>query len=301
MGRKKTQWDDSAIKNNRTFNHYFQRLTEIAVSMFEWKNLPETVDERFLEMALFSQGRAVFFKDEELNDYLALYCAASGPFNVYNVPINRRAYASNGYTNSNLNDKNSVIIYNNYVRTNSLGGIEWFADRLWNLDRIIDVNTNAQKTPVLVLCNENELLTMQNIYQKIDGNQPAIFAGKNIDMSNIKSVNTGAPYVADRLYMLKMQIWDEAMTYLGVSNMGYEKKERMFTREVNATQGGVIANRHSRLEMRRQACKQINEMFGLDIECNYRDEFTVDPKYGGNEGKNAYNENKNDEVVNENE
>lgn len=291
MGKRrvKTPFDDSAIKNNQSFNHYYQRLTEIAVSMFEWKNLPKTIDERFLEMTLFTQGKAIFFKDEELDGYLALYCAASGPFNIYNIPINRRAYASNGYNNGNLNDKNSVIIYNNYVRTNTMQGVEWFADRLWNLDRVIDVNTNAQKTPMLLLCDEKQLLTMKNVYQKIDGNQPAIFAGKNFDMDSIKAVTTGAPYVADRIYALKMQIWDEAMTYLGVSNMGYEKKERMFTREVNATQGGVIANRHSRLEMRRQACEQINEMFGLNIECNYRDEFVADPKYGGNEGKNAYN------------
>lgn len=291
MGRKrKTPFDDSLIKNNSTFNHYFQRLTEIAVSMFQWDNLPNTVDERFLEMTLFSQGRAIFFKDKELDDYLALYCAATGPFNIYNIPKNRRAYASNGYNNSDLTEENSVIIYNNYVRTNSLGGIEWFADRLWNLDRIIDVNTNAQKTPILLLCNENERLTMENIYQKIDGNQPALFASKGLDMSQIRSVNTGAPYVADKLYMLKMQIWDEAMTYLGVSNMGYEKKERMFTREVNATQGGVIANRHSRLEMRRKACKEINEMFGLNIQCNYREEFVEDPRYGGNTGKNDIKE-----------
>ena len=37
--------------------------------------------------------------------------------------------------------------------------------------------------------------------------------------------------------------------------------------------GGVIANRYSRLNARRKACEQINNMFGLNIECNYRDDF----------------------------
>ena len=43
--------------------------------------------------------------------------------------------------------------------------------------------------------------------------------------------------------------------------------------EVTRMMGGTIASRYSRLEMRRKACDQINKMFGLDIECNFRDDF----------------------------
>ena len=283
---QRTNFEESAFKNNATYNQYFKRLVEIGVSMFEWKNLPASIDERFMEMVLFCQGKAIFFKDDVLDDYLCLYCAATGPFNVYNIPINRRAYAANGYNNTSLTIDNSVIIYNNFTRSNSLDMVIDYSNRLYNLDRVIDVNANAQKTPVLVLCGENELLSMKNVYKELDGNAPVIFASKNLDLSQIKSINTGAPFMGDKLYNLKIQYWDEAMTYLGISNMGYEKKERMFTREVNATQGGVIANRHSRLEMRRKACKEINAMFGLDIACDYRDEFVEDPRYGGTEGKN---------------
>ena len=47
----------------------------------------------------------------------------------------------------------------------------------------------------------------------------------------------------------------------------------MITDEVTRNQGGTIASRYSRLEARRQACEQINRMFGLDIECNYREDY----------------------------
>ena len=47
----------------------------------------------------------------------------------------------------------------------------------------------------------------------------------------------------------------------------------MITDEVTRNQGGVVASRYSRLESRRDACKQINKMFNLEIWCDYRQDF----------------------------
>lgn len=273
MGRKREEssFIDSMLMNNRTYLQYYNRLTELALSMFEWKNLPSTVDARFLEMCLYGKGQAVFFKDDVLG-FLALNCTISNQWNVYNIPIGRRAYATNGYQKE-LTDKDSVIIFNNYMRTNSMLDVEMFSKRLYNLDRAIDVNANAQKTPILVQCDESQRLTMKNLYKQYDGNEPFIFGTKGLDASGIKVLTTGAPFVADKLYQLKTQIWNEALTYLGISNTNTTKKERMVTDEVIRNMGGVIASRYSRLEARRQACELINDMFGLDIWCDYRADY----------------------------
>lgn len=272
MGRKRdTQFGESAYMNNRTYMQYYNRLTELALSMFEWQNLPKTVDQRFLEMCLFSDGMCVFFEDEVLG-YLGLRCMIGGKLNVYQIPTDRRAYATNGYQKE-LDGTNSVIIFNNYLHTNSMLDIEMFSKRLYNLDRAIDVNANAQKTPVLIQCDESQRLTMKNLYKQYEGNEPFIFGSKGLDANGLKVLQTGAPYVADKLYELKTQIWNEALTYLGISNINVVKKERMITDEVTRNQGGTVASRYSRLESRRQACKQINEMFGLDIWVDYREDF----------------------------
>lgn len=269
--RRKTNFDESAIMNNRTYGEYLERLTELSISMFEWKNLPDSIDERFLELTLFGDGQAVFFKDEELG-FLCLQVAMNGGFNVYRVPIRRRAYAVNGYQR-NLDDKNSVIIYNNYLRTNSVNMVKIYSKRLYNLDRIIDVNANAQKTPVLLQGSETQRLTLLNLYKEYDGNAPVIFGDKNLDINGLKCITTEAPYVADKIYTLKTQIWNEALTYLGISNLNIQKKERLVSDEVVRNQGGTIASRYSRLQARRNACDEINKMFGLEIEVNYRDDF----------------------------
>lgn len=270
MGRK-TQFGQSAKTNNETFNYYVNRLTELALSMFEWKNLPDTIDPRFLEWCLFNDGYCVFFEDKELG-YLSLQCMIGGRLNVYRIPTERRAYASNGY-NLDLNENNSVLVFNNLIHTNSYPAIVDFSKRLYNLDRIIDVNANAQKTPVLITCDQNQKLTMKNVYMQYDGNMPVIFADTNINPNSIKVLSTGAPYVCDKVYTLKTQIWNEALTFLGVSNINVQKKERLITDEVTRSQGGTIASRYSRLEARRQACREINNMFGLNLWCDYREDF----------------------------
>ena len=145
---------ESAKRNNWTYRQYYYRLMELSISMFDWKNVPDSIDIRYLELCLFADGMSVFFKDEELG-FLALRCAIGGPLSVYRIPLKRRAYANNGY-NRELDENNSVIIFNNMLHTNSMLEVENFSMRLYNLDRAIDVNANAQKTPVLIQCDEKQ-------------------------------------------------------------------------------------------------------------------------------------------------
>lgn len=276
MGKvKDRQFWESARYNNYSFRQYYNRLVELSLSMFEWENLPESVDPRFLELALFTDGKVLFFKDDELG-YLTLRCATSGVLDEYNVPTMRRAYASNGYNNT-LDENNSVIIYNNFLRTNSMLDVENFSRRLYNIDRTIDVNINAQKTPVLIVCeSETQKLSLLNLYKSYEGNEPVIYSYNNLSKEPLKAISTGAPYVADKLTTLKTQIWNEALTYLGISNVSFTKKERMISDEVMRSQGGVVASRYSRLVMRQRACEQINKMFPeLNVKCSYREDVRV--------------------------
>lgn len=275
---------ESAVMNNATYIQYFNRLVELSVSMFEWQGLPETVDPRYLELHLFQNGSVVYFRDEVMGD-LCLDCIANGQFDVYGNPISRRAYSSYNQYQKTLNESDSVIIWNNYLRQPSALDVKMFAKRLYNLDRIIDVNANAQKTPVLVQGTEKQRSTLINLYKEFDGNAPFIFGDKNLDLNSLRAISTNAPYVADKVYQLKTQIWNEALTYLGISNLNIQKKERMITDEVQRNQGGTIASRYSRLEARREAVDKINRMFGTDISVDYREDFQITNEDENNAGE----------------
>ena len=288
--RRRTKFDESARNNDLTFIQYVNALTELATTMFEWKNLPDSIDERFLELTLFARGSAVFFKDEVMG-YLGLPCLIKGRLDVYRIPINRQAFSVNGYR-KNLTNEDSVIIWNNYIHTNSELLVRNYATRLWNLDRVIDVNANAQKTPILIKASEQQKLTLENVYMQYDGNEPVIFGDKQLDTNGFTVLKTDAPYIADKIYQLKTQYWNECLTRLGISNVNIQKKERLISDEVTRAMGGVIASRYSRLEMRRQAADAINRMFGLNVEVDYRedyrqtdDEFMIEGMTGEDRGR----------------
>lgn len=272
MKKPKRSWETMKL-NNDTFIDYMTRLQEIAINMFEWAGLPDTVDERFLELTLCEYGYLVYFNDEEIGDLVAT-AMIGGPLDVYRIPINRRAYAYNGYQ-KDLTNKDSVLVFNNYLRTPSMLTILLYARRLYEIERTIDVNVKAQKTPVAIICDESQLFTMKQVYEKFDGNEPIIFGAKNLDLKGIQSMKTDAPFVADKLNTLKKQIWNEAMTIFGVENANTEKKERLVSDEVLSSLGTVQAQRYVMLNARRQAAKQINKMFGTQIEVNFRQDFSA--------------------------
>lgn len=270
--KPKRSWEAKKM-NDDIFIDYFNRLEEIAINMFEWSNLPDTVDERFLELTLCEYGFLVYFNDEVIGNLVAT-CMLGGALDVYRIPTNRKAYATNGYQKE-LTDKDSVLIFNNYLHTPTMLTILLYAKRIAEIDRTIDINVRAQKTPVAVLCDESQLLTFKNAYEKIDGNEPVIFGTKNLDLKNITAIKTDAPFVADKLNILKRQLWNEVMTFMGVENSNSEKKERLVTDEILSNLGGVQAQRYVMLNSRRQAADKINKMFGTDIEVNFRQDFSA--------------------------
>lgn len=270
--RNKPFWTSSR-DNSLAFLQYYEWLTDLAVSMFEWQNLPNEIDERYLELALYASGQAVFFYDDVMG-YMTLRCTTSGLFNPYGIPKERVAIGYNGYQKK-VDDKNSVMIFNNYMRRPTMPVMEQYAARLANLERAIDVNTNAQKTPILLTCEEGQKLTLETVYQKYDGNEPVIYGYKAINPDSIKAISTGAPLVAPDLYELKTQIWNEAITRIGISNINSQKRERMITDEIVRNMGATISSRYSRLEMRKKAARQINRMFGLNIDVVFREDFQL--------------------------
>lgn len=272
MGRRnKTGFFESALKNTVAFDEYVDRLTELAVAMFDWQGLPVTVDQRYLELSLFFDGRAIFYKDDALNEFMCLKVAPAGGFDPYGIPARRRAYGFNGYQYPGLDAKNSIIIYNNMLHKNSVRMTRVYAARLAELDRIIEVNSKAQRTPILVQATEKQRLTMKNLYMQYDGNEPFIFGDQTIDPDTLKAFRTDAPFVSDKLYLLKTQIWNEALTYLGISNASYFKRERMVADEVARSMGGTLACRYSRLTERQRAADAINRIFGLNVSVSFRD------------------------------
>ena len=280
---------ESLQRNRRAFNHYYWQLYEMALAMPEWYgNLPPTINTRYLEEALCIDSMAVIWRDE-VAGWACARVTNMGELNLYNEPDTYAAYASNGLF-VELNRENSVLVYNNLAHTNTAPDLLTFSRRLANYDMIMDVNVTAQKTPVLILAeDEKQRLSLMNLYQKYDGDQPFIFGYKRGMTANpLTALTTGAPWIADRLYELKSKVWNEALTYLGVSNVSYNKSQYQGRDEVQRLMGGAVASRWSRLEARQTAAEALNRLFekygeGYNVKVQYRGDLSssMSDTYGG--------------------
>ena len=144
------------------------------------------------------------------------------------------------------------------------GTMELFAYRLYEAEQTALINIKAQKTPILLLTDDKQRLTMENLYMKFEGNSPVIFGDKNSLGENVvKAINTQAPFIADKVIDYKKEIWNEALTYLGINNIMVDKKERLITDEANSNNELINLNLESYLAPRLEACRQFNEKFGF--------------------------------------
>lgn len=270
MSRKKTFFGESLLMNNSTFMGYFYRLAEIAMSRYEWINLPETCDARYLEMSLFTQNCAVFMQDDVVG-IVTLSALPESSFNLYGDPLRIRGYSRYNDVQISAGIDDCVLVWNNQMHTSDFRNLQDFAKRLYNLDRTIDVNVGAQKTPVLLAGRDTQQLTLKNLYKEYDGNAPVIFGDSNLDINGLRCLKTDAPYVSDKLYELKVYYWNEALTYLGIPNTNVMKRERVITDEVRRAQAGAFASRNSSLYTRKRACEKFNQIWpGYNVDVRFR-------------------------------
>lgn len=268
----KSEFRDAMLLNNQTYIDYLERLKKIATSLFEWVNLPDSCNARYLELTLYYKGQAALLYD---NDYGFINTQAcdSGYINIYGLPtlINCYSYSYNKMRSTYVpdsdenseKDKECILVLNNYQRVPTAVTLELFAYRLAELQRTFDVNIKAQRTPILLRTDQKQIFTLKKMYEEYDGNTPAIFADKNlVTDDSLKAINTEAKLIARELNDAKREIWNEALTFLGVSNLS-EKRERLISSEADSNNELVNLNLQSYLIPRQQACKEFNDKFGL--------------------------------------
>lgn len=266
----KDAFRDAILMNDSTYVDYLERMKKICLSMFEWQNLPTSMNARFIEMCLFYNGQAALLYDDNYG-YINTMAADGGYINIYGLPteLNCYSYRFNQrrslYMTDTGEEKGSecILVMNNYERVPTCATVNLFAYRLAEAQRTADVNIKAQRTPILLTTDQKQLFTLKKMYEEYDGNTPAIFADKNtITPDALKAIKTDAPFIAQNIMDYKREIWNEFLTFMGISNLS-EKRERMVSNEIDSNNELVNLNLQALLIPRKEACRQFNEKYGL--------------------------------------
>lgn len=263
---------DSAYVNSDTYLDYLNRFKQVALSQFEWVNLPESMNGDYLELCLYYFGQASLLYDENFG-FINTKCCTNGKINIYGLPTSLNCFSYeysedrklySGLIPSQTKTDCCILVKNNIEKLPTARTMELFALRLYEAERTCDVNIKAQKTPVILKGDESLKLTLKNLYSQYEGNEPVIYVDKKqLGNEAIECVKTEAPFIADKLMIYKQQIWNEALTFLGIDNVANEKKERLVESEASSNNEIVNLNLQARLHTRKEACKQFNEYFGL--------------------------------------
>ena len=266
----KDAFRDAMLMNNQTYVDYLERMKKICLSMFEWQNLPPSMDSRYLEMCLYYQGQAALLYDDVLG-YVNTMASDGGYINIYGLPTEVMCYSYRFNQRRSLymtdtgeeKGKECILVLNNYERVPTAATITLFAYRLAEAQRTADVNIKAQRTPLLITTDQKQYFTLKKMYEEYDGNTPAIFADKNVITPDaLKSVKTDAPFIVNDIMEYKREIWNEFLTFIGLQNLS-EKKERLISNEVDSNNEVINMNLQALLIPRKEACKQFNEKYGL--------------------------------------
>lgn len=266
----KDAFRDAILMNDSTYVDYLERMKKICLSMFEWQNLPTSMNARFIEMCLFYNGQAALLYDDNYG-FINTMAADGGYINIYGLPteLNCYSYRFNQrrslYMTDTGEEKGSecILVMNNYERVPTCATVNLFAYRLAEAQRTADVNIKAQRTPILLTTDQKQIFTLKKMYEEYDGNTPAIFADKNtITPDALKAIKTDAPFIAQNIMDYKREIWNEFLTFMGISNLS-EKRERMVSNEIDSNNELVNLNLQALLTPRKEACKQFNEKYGL--------------------------------------
>lgn len=266
----------AAIEKN-----YFRIMTELCVNRFKWEGLPAGVDSRFMEMALHSQGLAVFFHSSdlpssELSDkydrYFCLRGAGAGILNMYDNPVEFWVYG-NTMINERIPGDRCVPIWANMLRTPEMETVALYASRLAENDISIDIASMNLRQPTVIVANEETRLSWKNIMQQKWRGAFQIWGAPGLDMSALQKFDVaGDVRTLEHLQLSRSRIWNDGMTMLGIDNSNQEKKERLVAGEVSANNAQVSAYKAVALNSRRYACEQINAMYpelGGKVRVNY--------------------------------
>lgn len=263
--------------NQTAYMFYRHWLLSLAVNRFKWQGLPETCDERYLEITLLFEGQASIAAPKKTPGvFYSTQVAFNAPINLYDNPTSWRSVGNNGW-NFAANNSTGVIVFDNRLRSPIIPYLEYMARRLSKVDRVADVNMMHQFTPWVLEVQQNQVYDAQNLIKQVLGGEPAVLGYQGLtDAVKPEVLGTDVPFIGNELNNMALGIWNTIFRFLGIPAMN-EKAERLITAEVQTQENNSDLMALDGLGARREACDKFNKRFGhhygIELSVNWNTDY----------------------------
>lgn len=218
-------------RRNEIASDYRNRLGLIFENSITFENLPTDLPKRYLTRVLREKGGIAYDKISGL--YLPYVRMG---IDVYGLPT---GYTLVGYDGTVFTRRTDEVII---LRTNPHSvPVQQFLDiqieKLVEFDMSIMQNLDAIKTmSVIDVPDIKTLNTLQNLDDSRRIGASVAFAS-SLATKSLNVFSTNAQFFIDKLNEARREIWNDTLAYLGVSTANVDKRERVQSAEVVATEG----------------------------------------------------------------
>lgn len=267
---------ESANYNYRTFTKNLDMLLSLAVNRFRWEGLPDTCNARYLEKMLHRNGLATlsYREDEPTQVWTTLTAMPQGEYNMYGIPTTWRAVGYDGLTDYPVTNANGALCYYSYARVSPWNALEIYARKMAHYERTEDVNLTQQMRPFIGIAPQEKRMELINLLKQVEGGEPAILGDEGLSklVDNVKTLDIGVPLITEELARSWQNVLNQALLYLGIPHLAFEKGERMIEDEARANTAPTNIQLLDCLQARREFCDDVNRRFGLDIHVYFNED-----------------------------
>ena len=298
MSKNKSIWNRgdelllSDTLQSRNLGRLFYLFTNLALNRFKWEGLPQGLESRHIEKALFEFGQCAFVDDKEVG-LICLGCSNTGGYNVYGEPTNVLLTGVGYSKHYPLSEVERIL--NNDTLVPTKFHVEYYTNKIYEIDKAMYKNLKQQKRPFVIATDKETQLTMKNVMKQVKEDEEEIYVDKRLDNGGQLGINvlqTNAPYLIDKYQQMKNDLMCEFLTIMGLnnSNANNNKKERLLVDEVNVNNGEILMHLDVDYKNRLEACERINKRFGTNITVK-KNIFTLTEEFneGGEDNEQVYN------------
>ena len=257
------------------YQYWYFKLINILLDMFTWKNLPEGLSSREIELNLIMTGHAVILpkKDGTLFTPLtSLYCYDEYYQPTHAVFANPVVVQAHQYK---IGEECSVI-YNNKLKDSlyyikSDGGLNTFVKRyarlLADIESTIDIySVNARLTSFPVANDGNVMESLKLFFKKLALGKRAIISDNSI-IEEFRNVDINRSNIKDGLNDLLIardKVLEQYFREIGVK-MYNSKKAQVTDDEVDANTQLLLISKDDMQDARDEGADMTNDLFGTNM------------------------------------